>query len=65
MADEFAWGVWLSTGHPYQGRAHGVMKEDVFRRLLKSLTEVLGDTDRAMDRIKEIMVEELNRVRIN
>lgn len=62
MADEFTWGIWMSITTPYGKKASGTMKEDTFRKLLRSLVEVTNDTDRSLDRIKEIMVHELNRV---
>ena len=52
----------MKTGTPFKGQAHGCMNEDVFRRLLKGLVEVTGNTDRALDRIKDIMVCEINKV---
>jgi len=60
VADQFTWGVWMTTETPVK-RASGVMREDVFRRLLKDLAEVCGSTDRALDRIKDIMICELNK----
>ena len=64
MNAQFSWGVWLSTETPLKGKASGAMTESTFRKLLASLTEVTGSTDSALDRIKEIMVLELNKLRI-
>lgn len=65
MADQFSWGIWLSTEVPYKGRAYGAMEEKVFRDLLRSILKVVDqDSDRALDRIKDIMVCELNKTAV-
>ena len=64
MRDLFTWGIWITTETPYKGRAHGAITEDKFRPLLKELLQSFnGDVDKALDRIKEIMVAELGRVK--
>lgn len=64
MADQFRWGVWLISESPIRGKAAGAMAEDVFRKLLSSLTAVTGSTDSALDRIKEIMTVEMHKTRL-
>lgn len=63
MADQFTWGIWLTSGDPFGGKAHGAMTESTFRDLLRGLVATMGDTDRALDRIKDVMVAELGRVK--
>lgn len=64
--NQFTWGIWMTNGTPYGGKASATMEEDRFRKLLSALLPVVNwDTDRALDRLKEIMTAEMNSLVTN
>lgn len=64
--NQFTWGIWMSNGTPYGGKASATMDEEKFRKLLGAILPVVSwDIDRALDRLKEIMTAEMNSLVTN
>lgn len=62
MDSKITWGMWMTGSTPFKGQAHAAMDEAIFRNLMTGLIQVMGgDFNRALDRLKQIMLAELDR----